>query len=159
MALEADLRLETEQLERYRERFARPTSSSWPTWLRRCAPCSSRLRSTCATCKWFWGTDAPEFRIHASSAAVPGVPPQALRRKHMLHATERSLSDAQAGADTSTRCPRGSRCASGRIVQSENPQRVGAKELGPYLVLEADLWHLGHDALEREPHREVAPRR
>jgi hypothetical protein len=30
----------------------RPTLSSWPTWPRRCAPCSSRPKSTCATSRW-----------------------------------------------------------------------------------------------------------
>src|SRR5688572_10935267 len=41
-------------------------------------------------------------------------------------------------------------------LQLEDPLGVGAEELGPHLILERHVAHLGHDPLEREAHREVA---
>src|SRR5918995_6487999 len=41
-------------------------------------------------------------------------------------------------------------------AQAQHLGRVVAQELGPDLVLEPHVGQLGHDALEGEPHREVA---
>src|SRR6516225_5924823 len=42
------------------------------------------------------------------------------------------------------------------LVDTENPQRVAPQELGPDVVPERDVLHLGHDPLQGETHREVA---
>src|SRR5262245_12146781 len=42
------------------------------------------------------------------------------------------------------------------LGELQHAARVLAQELRPDLVLQRDLLHLGHDALEGEPHREVA---
>ena len=42
------------------------------------------------------------------------------------------------------------------MLYSEHLPRVFPQELRPHLVLQRHVLHVGHDAFEAEPHREIA---
>ena len=77
-ALEADLDLETHQLERYRERVQQATDLGWPTSRKRSGRSSPRPRSTCAISAPRSAGEPPDggahARVIASSPATAATP-------------------------------------------------------------------------------------